>query len=97
MRITGKIEIGGVESEFELYPSGYPGKYRQEGADIAILGGRVELLAGMADAAISWAEEHLCRTCNDCLIDDGEGFDGECGDCADRSEARRQEKEHEDG
>ena len=35
------------------------------------------------------ADELLCRTCRQPYDQFGDGYDGECGDCADRSELRR--------
>lgn len=35
-------------------------------------------------------DNEFCRTCDANLLDDaGEGYDGECGSCADKSEAKR--------
>lgn len=31
-------------------------------------------------------EAGVCRTCYDALTNDGDGFDGECGNCADKTE-----------
>ena len=38
-------------------------------------------------------DENVCRTCGG-PNDDGEGYDGECGECADRTEAAREEADH---
>ena len=87
--VQGVIEIGGRKSEF-LLPLGRPDvKYSQWGADNTVLWPRADLLEVMADAAAEWVSENLCRTCGENLLDDGEGYDGECGDCADKTEEGR--------
>jgi hypothetical protein len=36
------------------------------------------------------SDKEFCRTCDaDLSIDDGEGYDGECGNCADKTEKAR--------
>ncbi|MCL4414797.1 MAG: hypothetical protein M1522_08655 [Actinobacteria bacterium] len=39
------------------------------------------------EAGGSWFidPENICRTCGNATTDDGEGWDGECGNCADRA------------
>lgn len=82
MRISGKITIDGKDSEFSI---GVDGGYQQWGADRQLLGERVDLMQGMAEALMEWQEGNLCRTCQDATLNDGEGYDGECGNCADAS------------
>lgn len=33
--------------------------------------------------------EEVCRDCGDAYDDDGEGYDGRCGSCADKAERKR--------
>jgi hypothetical protein len=87
--ITGKIEIGDTTTEFMLPLLNDSVTYTQWGAPTYVLGPRVDLLEKMSDGAREWAEENLCRTCKENLLDDGEGYDGECGDCADKTEGKR--------
>lgn len=85
--IQGVIEIGADKSEFLLPLHREDVRYSQWGAYNPVLWPRVDLLEKLAAAAAEWADENLCRTCKENLLDDGEGFDGECGDCADKTEA----------
>lgn len=87
--IKGTIEIGDATSEFMLPILNDSVSYQQWGADNYVLGPRVDLLDRLADGVQLWAEENLCRTCKENLLDDGEGYDGECGDCADKTESKR--------
>lgn len=84
MELKGKITIDGVESEFMLLDDG---GWTQWGVNQFTAGGRVDLLDTLSQAYMEWQGENLCKTCKDHLLDDGEGYDGECGDCADRSDA----------
>lgn len=84
--IQGTIEIGDRKSEFLLPLANDSVKYSQWGADNTVLWPRADLLEVMADAAAEWVSENLCRTCHENLLDDGEGYDGECGDCADKTD-----------
>lgn len=81
MKLQGKIEINGRSSEFLLTEEG---SYIQWGADTPVLGERVALLESLGDAYRDWVYENLCIDCHDHALDDGEGADGRCGDCADR-------------
>lgn len=83
MELKGKITIDGRESEFMLLDEG---SWSQWGADTSTLGGRTDLLDALAEAYQVWRQENLCTECGDHLLDDGEGFDGKCGNCADRAE-----------
>lgn len=87
--IKGTIQIGDDTSEFMLPLLNDSVQYSQWGADNYVLGPRVDLLETLANAAQEWAEEHLCRTCKENLLDDNEGYDGECGNCADKTESER--------
>lgn len=91
MKITGKIEIDGVETEFLLPVDGGSTQYSQWGASTTVLGPRVELLEDLAVAAAEWAMDNLCSECKDALLDDGEGYDGRCGNCADKREKEGEE------
>lgn len=88
MDVSGKIELGGVTSEFTLIH----GSYEQWGASRQDLGRRVELLEALGDAYASWAAENLCSECQDALLDDGEGWNGLCGDCADKADPQDDEE-----
>lgn len=93
MKVSGKIEIDGRETEFLLTDEG---SFTQWGpVDQTVLGERVDLLEALGEAYLGWREENLCRTCGDHLLDDGEGYDGECGDCADRNPANREDDDEE--
>jgi hypothetical protein len=87
--VKGTIEIGDTTTEFMLPLLNDSMSYSQWGAPTYTLGERGELVEGMATAAQEWASENLCRTCKENLLDDGEGYDGECGDCADKTEGKR--------
>lgn len=80
--ISGKIELNGRTTEFTLNDQGY----QQWGADTSTLGERVDLLDMLEAAVAEWACDNLCGTCRERTLDDGEGYDGKCGDCADKSE-----------
>lgn len=84
MEIQGKLTIDGRTTEFILPVGDYSIKYSQWGADTLVLGSRVDLLEAMADAVAEWAQDNLCSECHDATLDDGEGWDGKCGNCADR-------------
>lgn len=84
--VKGTIEIGDTTTEFML---GTDVGWNQWGASTEVLGQRVDLLEGLAGAWTEWVDENLCRTCKENLLDDGEGYDGECGDCADKTEGKR--------
>lgn len=86
MEIKGTIEIGGRTSEFMLLEDG---GWTQWGVDQIIAGQRVDLLERLSHAYMEWADENLCKTCKENLLNDGEGYDGECGDCADKTEEGR--------
>lgn len=94
--VTGQVNIGGEVTEFMLPLLNDSVTYSQWGAPTFVLGPRVDLLEKMADGAREWAEENLCRTCKARLLDDGEGYDGECGDCADRNPANREDDDEEE-
>lgn len=85
--IKGTIEIGEDTSEFLIPLINDSMKYQQWGADNSVLGDRVELLEAVADAAQEYAQDNICRTCEAAFLDDGEGYDGECGNCADKTAA----------
>ncbi|UOK18408.1 hypothetical protein SEA_BRUHMOMENT_92 [Arthrobacter phage BruhMoment] len=91
--IKGTIEIGGVTSEFMILLANDSVQYSQWGASNTALWPRVDLIQGMHAAATDWADENLCRTCKERLLDDGEGYDGECGDCADKREGENDDNE----
>lgn len=84
MELKGQITINGRTTEFMLLDDG--GWQQWGDADQSTLGERVDLLDGIAAAYTEWADENLCSECKDHLLDDGEGFDGRCGNCADRAE-----------
>lgn len=84
MELKGIIEIDGRKSEFNLDAA--LGSYFQWGADTSVLGERVDLLTRLSDAFNEWAQDNLCSECQDKTLDDGEGYDGLCGNCADRAE-----------
>ena len=95
MKVSGKIEIEGRETEFLLTDDG---SYMQSGTgDQSVLGERVDLVEALGEAYLVWREENVCRPCGDRLLDDGEGYDGECGDCADRNPANREDDDDDDG
>ena len=82
----GTIDIGGVTSQFLLPLVNDSVRYSQWGASNTVLGDRVDLLDAMAGAAREWALDNLlCHICRENTVDDGEGYDGMCGDCADKS------------
>ncbi|AMM44238.1 hypothetical protein BJD78_gp68 [Arthrobacter phage KellEzio] len=83
MDIGGKIKIDGRETEFLLTDEG---SYIQWGADTSTLGERTDLLEKLGEAYVEWAQDNLCSECKDRTLDDGEGFNGRCGNCADRAE-----------
>lgn len=83
MEVSGKIELGGTATDFLLTTDG---GYVQGGAGLEALGDRVELLEVLGNAYRDWCEENLCRECEDALLNNGEGYDGKCGNCADRAE-----------
>jgi hypothetical protein len=83
MEVGGKITIDGKTTEFLLTDEG---SYTQWGADVSTLGSRVDLLERLGEAYLEWAQENLCTSCQDALLDDGEGFNGRCGNCADKAE-----------
>jgi hypothetical protein len=90
MEINATILIGGEERKLTLrFDSEGQPTYRQYGAHVSQLESTQGLAELLADALGEWATDELCRTCHDALLDDGEGYDGECGDCADKTEARR--------
>lgn len=89
--ISGKITIDGIESKFSLDLA--LGSYQQWGAILSVMGDRVDLLEGLAEAFADWARDEVCKTCRDKMLNDGEGYDGECGDCADKTEAAREDEE----
>jgi hypothetical protein len=82
MDLTGKIKLGGVETEFLLTDDG---SFMQWGGTREQLGPRVDLLEALGSAYLEWRQESLCRVCEEATLDDGEGQDGMCGNCADRS------------
>lgn len=88
--ITGTIEIGDSTTGF-MVPLGGDSGWSNWGAANEVLATRVDLLDTLESAASEWASENLCRTCKENLLDDGEGYDGECGDCADRNPENREE------
>ncbi|QOP66212.1 hypothetical protein SEA_DANIELLEIGNACE_72 [Arthrobacter phage DanielleIgnace] len=88
MEVSGKIEIDGKTTEFMLTEEG---SYTQWGADTPILGERVDLLEKLGEAYRDWCEENLCSECGDKTLDDGEGYDGKCGNCADKAEGGDEE------
>lgn len=83
MEIKGKVTIDGRESEFMLLEDG---GWTQWGVDQPTAGERVDLLDKIAAAYMEWQDENLCSECKDHLLNDGEGYDGKCGNCADRAE-----------
>lgn len=83
MIVNGKIALNGVETEFQLQPDG---TWNNWGGDTRTLGERRDLVDALASAFQDWAIENLCITCGEALLDDGEGFDGNCGNCADKAE-----------
>lgn len=87
MIITGKIDVNGRITEFMIPVSDPDAGYAQWGGCPSTLGERVDLLEELVEAARTWAEDNLCRECRDRTLDDGEGSDGMCGDCADRADA----------
>lgn len=82
MEVGGKIRIGGVETEFTLTDEG---SFMQWGGTTEQLGPRVDLLEKLGGAYLEWRQENVCTSCGENLLDDGEGYDGRCGDCADRA------------
>lgn len=42
---------------------------------------------GNAECVFDGYHREWCRTCEEATLDDGEGWDGECGNCADRTYA----------
>jgi hypothetical protein len=88
--IKGTIDIGDTSTQF-MVPLGGDTGWMNWGASREVLGTRVDLLDNIESAATEWAEENLCRTCRENLLDDGEGYDGECGDCADRNPENRED------
>lgn len=83
--IQGTIDIDGRLSEFLIPLLNDSVSYSQWGAGNPTLWERTDLVEALADGARDWAEENLCKTCKESMLDDGAGYDGECGDCADRS------------
>ncbi|MFT4471861.1 hypothetical protein ACMX2H_18320 [Arthrobacter sulfonylureivorans] len=90
MKITGTISIDNRATAFTL---DHEGAYQQFGGDRSAYGERVDLLSAMGEAVEEWASDNLCRECHDHTLDDGEGYDGRCGDCADRHESIVEEDE----
>ena len=81
--ITGKIEIGDTTTEFMLTMDA---GWSQWGATTPVLGERVDLMDSLGSAWTEWASENICTECQDAIINDGEGYDGKCGNCADKEE-----------
>lgn len=91
MQITGKVLIDGRETEFSISADG---GYRQwGGSSPAAFGERVELMDRLGAAVREWASDDLCIECMDRLLDNGEGYDGRCGVCADRDQSKNREEE----
>lgn len=94
--VIGRVMVAGVSSGFMLPMLNDSVQYSQWGASNYDLGPRADLMDGMATAVAEWAQENLCRTCKEALLDDGEGFDGECGNCADANpDNQESEDDHE--
>lgn len=93
--IMGKVIIGDTTTEFMLPMLNESVTFSQWGANGYVLGSRVDLMEALAEAAGEWAQDMLCRTCKENLTDDGEGYNGECGDCADRNESNKEEGDDE--
>lgn len=49
---------------------------------------RCHCTPGNAECVFDGYHIEWCRTCEEATLDDGEGWDGECGNCADRTYAR---------
>lgn len=82
VEFSGKVILDGTTSHFMMLNDG---DWTQWGVDQQAAGRRVDLLDKVAEAYREWQDENLCRTCKERLLDDGEGYNGECGDCADRN------------
>ena len=93
--VMGKVIIGDTTTEFMLPLLNESVTFSQWGAPTYVLGPRADLLERMAEGAGEWAQDMLCRTCKENLTDDGEGYNGECGDCADRNPENKDEDDHE--
>lgn len=91
--IQGTIEIGQRSSEFLIPLDRDDVGFSQWGADNTVLWARVDLLDEMSKTAKEWAIDNLCRTCHENMLNDGEGYDGECGDCADRNPDNREDND----
>jgi hypothetical protein len=83
--IQGVIDIAGLKSEFLIPLANDSVGFSQWGAGTPVLWTRVDLLDELSSKAREWADENLCRVCRENMTDDGEGEDGMCGECADRS------------
>lgn len=83
--IQGTIEIGDATSEFLIPLANDSVGFSQWGAPNEVLWSRVALLDELSGPAREWASDNICKTCHERTLDDGEGYDGECGDCADRN------------
>ena len=81
--VRGTVEIGDTTTAFMLTKDA---GWSQWGATNEVLGSRVDLLDNLGSAWTEWTDENLCSECGDRLLDDGEGYDGKCGNCADKSE-----------
>lgn len=57
---------------------------------------RCHCTAGSAECVFDGYHIEWCRTCKEETLDDGEGYDGECGNCADRTWRREQDAMTED-
>jgi hypothetical protein len=88
VEVKGTITLNEVTTEFLLTDEG---SFMQWGGTRDQLGPRVDLLEALGLAYLEWRQENLCTTCEERLLDDGEGYNGECGDCADRNPENKEE------
>jgi hypothetical protein len=82
LEFKGTITLAGTTSHFMMLDDG---GWTQWGVDQRAAGQRVDLLDNVASAYQEWQDENLCSVCKENMLDDGEGYDGMCGNCADKS------------